>query len=163
MKRLDNELFARLRADAVASPRRRAHHNLHPELGDPIQRLCMALECGTYIRPHRHPEPGKFELLTVLAGRVALICFDAGGAVTVREELACGGAVAAAETPPGAWHTLAALEPGSIVLEVKPGPYAPAADKDFAAWAPVEGEPAAARFENWFRTARPGERPPLSA
>ncbi|MGV8352525.1 WbuC family cupin fold metalloprotein, partial [Pseudomonas aeruginosa] len=39
---------------AASAPRLRAHRNFHPELSDPIQRLAIAMEPGTYIRPHRH-------------------------------------------------------------------------------------------------------------
>lgn len=39
---------------AATSPRLRAHRNFHPELSDPVQRLAIAMEPGTYIRPHRH-------------------------------------------------------------------------------------------------------------
>jgi len=160
MQQLDSPLFERLRTEAQASPRRRAHYRLHAEDGDPIQRLCMAVEPGSYIRPHRHPEPGKFELLIALSGRIALLIFDAEGRIESRTELAADGAVSAAELPAGAWHTLAALEPGSALLEVKPGPYVAAADKDFAPWAPAEGEPAVAQFNAWFAGARGGETPP---
>ncbi len=36
---------------AASAPRLRAHRNFHPELSDPIQRLAIAMEPGTYIRP----------------------------------------------------------------------------------------------------------------
>lgn len=39
---------------AASAPRLRAHRNFHPELSDPIQRLAIAMEPGTYIRSHRH-------------------------------------------------------------------------------------------------------------
>ncbi len=38
---------------AASAPRLRAHRNFHPELSDPIQRLAIAMEPGTYIRPHQ--------------------------------------------------------------------------------------------------------------
>jgi hypothetical protein len=47
-----------------------------------------------------------------------------------------------------------------VLFEVKPGPYEPLNDKDFATWAPAEGDPAAAAFVDWYRRAMPGERPP---
>ncbi|MDT1852962.1 WbuC family cupin fold metalloprotein, partial [Acinetobacter baumannii] len=34
---------------AASAPRLRAHRNFHPELSDPIQRLAIAMEPGTYI------------------------------------------------------------------------------------------------------------------
>jgi len=42
---------------------------------------------------------------------------------------------------PGVWHTLAAVSEYAVIYEVKPGPWDPATDKEFAAWAPREGEP----------------------
>ncbi len=56
---------------AANSPRLRAHRNLHPELSDPVQRLAIAMEPGTYVRPHRHPH--TFELLTALSGRFLVL------------------------------------------------------------------------------------------
>ena len=44
------------------------------------------------------------------------------------------------EIEPRTWHTVVSLEPGSIVYEVKQGPYDPETDKEFASWAPAEGE-----------------------
>ncbi|MGL4356718.1 MAG: WbuC family cupin fold metalloprotein [Aeromonas popoffii] len=40
--------------EAAHSPRQRMNHNLHNGLTDPIQRLAIAMEPATYIRPLRH-------------------------------------------------------------------------------------------------------------
>jgi hypothetical protein len=63
-----------------------------------------------------------------------------------------------AEIPGGTWHGAVFHAPGAVILEVKPGPYEPRLDKEFASWAPPEDDPAAARFVNWIETAAPGER-----
>jgi hypothetical protein len=47
---------------------------------------------------------------------------------------------------PGIWHTVIALESGSVVYEVKDGPYSPIDDKNFASWAPKEGDPECGKF-----------------
>lgn len=65
---------------AANAPRLRAHRNLHPELSDPVQRLAIAMEPGTYVRPHRHPH--TFELLLPLRGRFVVLNFDDQGVVT---------------------------------------------------------------------------------
>ncbi len=44
------------------------------------------------------------------------------------------------DVAPGVWHTLAVLSPHAVCYEVKPGPYSASNDKDFARWAPQEGE-----------------------
>ena len=157
VKRIQTEALASLSHDAAGSPRRRCNLNLHPELADPVQRLLIAIEPGSYVRPHRHGQPAKWELFVILAGRLAVLVFDAEGRVLERDELAAGGATRIAEIPPGAWHSVAALEPGTVLFEVKPGPYAPLADKDFAAWAPAEGDAGAAALAERIARARVGE------
>lgn len=67
---------------AASAPRLRAHRNFHPELSDPVQRLAIAMEPGTYIRPHRHRH--TFELLLPLKGRFVVLNFDDNGVVTRR-------------------------------------------------------------------------------
>jgi hypothetical protein len=39
-----------------------------------------------------------------------------------------------------------ALTPHAVCYEVKPGPWNPASDKEFAVWAPDEGRPEAAAY-----------------
>lgn len=56
-----------------------------------------------------------------------------------------------AELPPGKWHTVVALQPGSVLLELKEGPFNEDAAKEFASWAPEEGSPEAARFYSALR------------
>jgi len=40
----------------------------------------------------------------------------------------------------GVFHSIIALESDTIVYEVKDGPYLPVDDKNFATWAPKEGD-----------------------
>lgn len=156
MKRIDPSLLDTLAGQAAASPRMRAHHNLHPKLDDPVQRLCIAMEPGTYVRPHRHSEPETWEILLVLRGAVALLMFDDKGQVQERIELATGNEVAAVEMPANAWHAVASLTPGTVVFEVKQGPYVPIAEANYAPWSPVDGE-AAQRLEAWYHHAQAGD------
>ena len=144
---------------AAASPRRRQNLNLHPVLEDPIQRLFNAMEPGTYVRPHRHARDLGWELMMAALGAFSILTFDDEGTVLERVDLGAGQA-AAAEIPANTWHAVVVMAPGTVMFEVKPGPYSPLEDKDFAAWAPVEEDPAAADFEAWYRTACPGDRPP---
>lgn len=158
LKIIDETLITRLSAQAAATPRKRLNHNLHPTLDDPIQRLCNAFEPGTYVRPHRHPQVGRWELFLALHGRAAVLLLDEGGTVLERVELDGAGPVRAIEVPPGAWHTVASLAGGTVLFEVKSGPYEALTDKDFAAWSPREGEAGAAALVRRFESVRPGER-----
>ena len=48
-----------LSGKAVAAERRRAHLNVHASLDANVQRLFIATEPDTYMRPHRHPEASR--------------------------------------------------------------------------------------------------------
>jgi cupin fold WbuC family metalloprotein len=160
MKQLTEAQLTRLAGEAGASARLRKNLNLHQAYDDPIQRLCNAMEPDTYVRPHRHAEPGKWELFMVLRGALAVLTFGTDGAVVDRVELGEGRPARGVEIPPGTWHTLISLQSGTVAFEVKPGPYRPLQDKDFAPWAPAEGDPGTPSFLAWLRLARAGERPP---
>ncbi|MFA9459486.1 WbuC family cupin fold metalloprotein [Thiohalorhabdus methylotrophus] len=156
--RIDDTRLDALRGEARDRDRLRANDNLHPELTDPVQRMLNAFEPGTYVRPHRHGSPPKWELFLALSGAAACLTFDDSGMVTERCEIRAGGPLYGAEIPAGTWHSLAALAPGTVLFEIKPGPYAPLTDKDFADWAPEEGGAEAAALEAWMRGAEEGER-----
>jgi len=78
--------------------------------------------------------------------------------VTERTELQASGETQAVELPPGAWHSLVALAPNTVLFEVKPGPYWPTGENDFAAWAPKEGDASAPVFVAWLTVAGVGDR-----
>ena len=54
---------------------------------------------------------------------------------------------------PGVWHTMAVLTEHVVCFEVKPGPYSAATDKDFAPWAPREGDQRATAYLEWLVTS----------
>ena len=150
----DERALDALTARARTAPRRRQNLNLHPELRDPIQRLLNAGEPDTYVRPHRH-RPGRWELVAVLRGRVDTLLFDDTGAVTARYTLGIGNCI---EIPGATWHGFVFALPGTIALEIKPGPYDPQLDKEFAAWAPAEGAPGADDCARWIAAVQIGAR-----
>ena len=137
-------------------PRRRANFNVHPALDDPIQRMLNIFQPGSYVRPHRH-DPDRFELFLILAGKAAVLTFADDGRVEEAAVLAPGAAWAV-EIPGGVGHTVFALAPDTVMFEVKPGPYHPLAENDFAPWAPPAGTPEAQKaLKEWERgvLARP--------
>ncbi len=152
---LDATAIDRLVAGARAAPRRRLNLNLHAELSDPIQRFLNAGEPGSYARPHRHVA-GRWELFAVLRGQIDVLLFADDGTVTQRFTLREGGGVS--QIPGGFWHGLAFIAPGSVAIEIKPGPYNAQSDKEFAAWSPPENDREAARCEKWLAAARVGQR-----
>lgn len=158
MKLITAASLADMAAAAGTVPRRRTHVTLHDDSADPIQRVVIALQPGTYVRPHRHADT-VWELFTLLDGALAVLTFDETGTVTGRFELRPGGD-RIVQLPPGQWHSVVALAPDTLALEVKPGPYRPTTDKDFAAWATAEGQDGAAVLVAWLEQAQPGATPP---
>ena len=137
---INDALIRPVAIKAKASPRLRMNHNFHPQLDDPLQRMLNCLEPGTYIQPHKHEDPDKCEAFILLKGKVLVVEFDNDGQVTSHVLLEAGTDAYGAEIAPRIYHCIIALEPDSAVYEVKNGPYSPLDDKNFASWAPKEGE-----------------------
>jgi cupin fold WbuC family metalloprotein len=150
--RLDRAALDRLSREAASSPRLRKNRNLHA-MEDSVHRLFNAIEPGSYIRPHRHLHPPKTETMVVVAGTLGFLSFYGDGRVAERVVLAAGGETFGLDVAPGVWHSFVALAPGTVAFEAKAGPYVPAGERDFAPWAPAEGDPAAMRLEAGWRDA----------
>jgi cupin fold WbuC family metalloprotein len=150
MKIFDETYLSDLSARAETNSRRRQHLSIHQSYQEPCQRLFNAIEPDSYIRPHRHATDPRDEFLLAVRGEMALLIFDDSGAVTRVQRFASekyGPAFAAGiEVPASTWHTVLALQPGSVLLEVKAGPFDPAQPKDLAPWAPEEGSVDATRY-----------------
>lgn len=132
--------------EAKNSPRLRKNFNFHSDYADPVNRMLNAFEPGTYIRPHKHESPDKFEAFIVLTGKALALRFDDAGAILEHAVLDHATGVYGIEFAPREWHSIVSLVSGTVLYEVKPGPYAPIADKNFAPWAPPEGSPEAAAY-----------------
>ena len=167
---LDLAFMERLGAEAERNQRNRAHYNLHASFEDSVQRVCVALKYGTYVRPHRHPQQNKWELLVVLKGRLGILLFDAEGVVLERMELEAGGDLGAVELQPGVWHAVFPLGGDAVILDIKEGPYRPDDPVEFAPWSPEERGQSSeggdqrskvAKFLEWAESANFGERWPL--
>lgn len=137
--KIQQKILEQLSAEAKSSDRKRKNFNYHPAFSDPINRMLNAVEPGSYIQPHKHENPDKREVFLLLKGKMAVVFFDEEGKITdhmILDNKENFGV----EIPPSVWHTLISLESGTVVYEVKDGPYSPSDDKNFARWAPKEGE-----------------------
>ena len=148
---IDAGLFERVLDQARQSPRRRMNFNFHSAPDDNAHRFLNVMLEGTYVRPHRHITPRKAEAFLVLEGRVAIFLFDEDGNVTAGKALGGPDAPVGIDIAPGEWHGLAVLSPHAVTYEVKPGPYSPAGDKQFASWAPAEGDAGVPEYLNRLR------------
>lgn len=144
MKVFSASYLTNLTLQAVDQRRERQHHNIHESFEDPCQRLFNAIEPSSYIRPHMHGSDPKDELLIAICGVMALVTFDEKGTITRVVRFAAGktdfGVAVGVEVPAHTWHTVVSLESGSILLEIKAGPFDPKKPKDLASWAPDENE-----------------------
>ena len=143
---INRDLLEKISSLAKDSPRRRRNHNFHETESDACHRLLNAIEPDSYIQPHCHREVTKDETLIVVCGRLGVIFFDEHGAVTVALTLAPASGSVGVNIPHGVYHTLVALESGSVFFEAKAGPFAPLTPEEKASWAPVEGDAQAAVY-----------------
>lgn len=145
---------------ARESPRGRRNRNFHAANESPCHRLLNAIEPGSYVAPHRHLDPAKDESIVILRGRLGCVFFDDTGRIERKCMLSPNDTVGV-DIPHGTWHSIVALEPGTVFFEAKAGPYLPLSADETAAWAPREGEDGAAVFcavlHSEFDWALPGK------
>jgi len=141
-----DELYAALIDEAECSERKRKNYNFHASMDENPHRFLNVLVRGTYIAPHRHLFPPKSETFLILDGEILFFLFDDDGKIVLAERLGSSpGLRHGIDIAPGLWHTLVVMSDHAVCFEVKPGPYTPADDKEFAPWAPRE------HVEGWER------------
>lgn len=132
-------LLDELERKARDSARQRTNHNFHATFEENPNRFLNVMVRGTYVTPHRHTTPPKSESFVVLRGQLLFITFDDQGDLKTVTRLSTSDNYGI-DIGPGIWHSIIVESETAVCFEVKPGPYAPASDKDFAPWAPREGE-----------------------
>jgi cupin fold WbuC family metalloprotein len=140
MIHIDQPLIEKMILQARSSPRKRKNLNFHVVPTDLLHRMLHGMEPETYVQPHKHEDPDKREAFIILKGRVAAVQYTQNGEVCDYIILDPSEGNYGVEFEPRTWHSLIVLESGSVVYEVKDGPWNPEDDKYFAAWAPKEGD-----------------------
>ena len=120
---IDIPLLDSLTSRAKASPRLRMNHNFHQSLDDKCHRMLNAIEPGSDIPIHRHPD--KDESFVVLRGKVRCTTYHDDGSVIESVVLSQENGLYGVDIPKGVWHRLESLETGSVVFECKEGPFVP--------------------------------------
>ena len=114
---------------AKASPRLRMNYDLRNSPDDQSQRMLNAIEPGSLLPIHRHKYTS--ETVVCLRGRIVEEFYDELERIcTDRIELTPGGPNFLVNVPAGQWHTVRALESGSVLLECKDGKYEPLGPED---------------------------------
>ena len=127
--RITQALLDSLTEQAKASPRLRINLDLRNSDLDGSQRMLNAIEPGSPMPIHRHKNTS--ETVVVLRGKLVWEYYDELGRVcTEAIEVSAGGPVCGLNVPAGQWHTVRAIESGSVILEMKNGAYEPLFDND---------------------------------
>ena len=114
---------------AKASPRKRMNMDLRDSIDDQSQRMLNAIEPDSEVPIHRHQKTS--ETVVCLRGRLVEEYYDDLERIcTEAIELSPNGPVVALNIPAGQWHTVRALESGTVILEVKDGSYEPLSPED---------------------------------
>ena len=128
-ERITQSLLDSLTEQAKASPRLRMNLDLRNSAEDGSQRMLNAIEPGSPLPIHRHRHTS--ETVVCLRGRLVWEYYDELERIcTERIELSPNGQTVALNIPAGQWHTVHALESGSVILEMKEGAYEPLGEED---------------------------------
>ena len=127
--KITQAILDELTAKAKESPRLRMNLDLRDSAEDSSQRMLNAIEPGSPLPIHRHQNTS--ETVVCLRGRLVEEYYDdLERTCTERIELLPNGPVVALNIPAGQWHTVQALESGTVILEMKNGKYEPLSDVD---------------------------------
>ncbi len=127
--KITQALMDELTAQAKASPRLRMNKDLRNSPEDKSQRMLNAIEPGSPLPIHRHQKSS--ETVVCLRGKLVWEFYDELERIcTETIELSPNGPVVALNVPLGQWHTVKALESGSVILETKDGAYEPQGEED---------------------------------
>ena len=127
--KITQTILDKLTEEAKASPRLRMNLDLRNSDADQSQRMLNAIEPGSPLPIHRHRSTS--ETMVCLRGRLVVEYYDELERVcTETIELRPNGETVALSVPIGEWHTVRALESGTVILEMKNGPYEPIGDED---------------------------------
>jgi cupin fold WbuC family metalloprotein len=128
MRIIDNELLDKLTEQAAVNERLRKNYNLHRSLNDNVQRLLNAMEPGIEMPVHRHSHTD--ETYVVLKGSLNVLLYNEKNKLTQTILLDPKVGKYGVSIPAAQWHTVEILEKGTVIFEVKQGPYTPLEAKD---------------------------------
>ena len=125
---INEQLLDEVTAKAKTSERLRMNFNLHDSLKAKAQRLLNALEPGTVLPIHRHRNTA--ETYIVLRGSMKVLFYNDKKELTRESIIDPKQNEYGIHLPAGQWHTLEVLESGTVLFEVKDGPYIPFGKED---------------------------------
>ena len=128
-EKITQGLLDSLTEQAKTSERQRMNLDLRDSEMDSSQRMLNTIEPGSALPIHRHRSTS--ETVVCLRGRLVEEFYDDLERIcTDAIELSPNGPIVALNIPAGQWHTVRALESGTVILEMKNGAYEPLSDVD---------------------------------
>ena len=121
MKIIDNSLINNVISQAKESSRLRMNYNFHMSLDDKCHRFLNALEPGTQVPIHHHIR--KDETFILLRGKIRVNIYNDAGEITESVVLCHESGNSGVDIPKNTWHNVECLESGSVIFEVKEGPF----------------------------------------
>ena len=125
---IDSQILDSLTAKAQTAERLRMNLDLRTSSEDTSQRMLNAIEPDSVVPVHRHMNTA--ETIVLLRGRAIQEYYKDNGTCEASYELYPGGPIYALNIPAGQWHAIRSLESGTVIFEMKDGPYQPIQDCD---------------------------------
>jgi len=123
MKIIDDALIEKVTEQAKSSPRLRMNYNFHQSLDDKCHRFLNAMEIGTEVAIHHHET--KDETFILLKGKIRVNTYNDNGEIIESIILSHDEGRYGVDIPKNVWHNVECLESGSVIFEVKEGPFVP--------------------------------------
>lgn len=120
---IEKNTLNKLTNDAKTSPRLRKNYDLRNSENDCSQRMLNAIEPGTVMPIHRHPDTST--TVIIIRGKMRQNFYDDNGTLTESVTLDAEGDIRAIQIEQGRWHNLESLESGTIIFEAKNGAWKP--------------------------------------
>ena len=124
---VDKELLDQLLQQAADNPRKRVNYDMRTSPEDGSQRMLNAMQPGTEVAIHRHPNSNENVILII--GKMYEILYEEveeNGKAVLRETerlyLCPAEGKYGCQVPKGVWHTVEVIEP-SVIYEAKDGKY----------------------------------------
>jgi cupin fold WbuC family metalloprotein len=128
MKIINSDLLNKVSVSAKHNSRLRMNFNFHNSMDAKSQRMLNALEPGTEIPIHRHMN--TYENYIILRGKLKVLFYNDShklvNSVTLDSDIGNFGI----EIPMGQWHSIEVLQSGTVIFEVKDGPYCPIVEEN---------------------------------
>lgn len=122
MQIITSSLLDELTEKAKQNERLRINFNFHTNLDDKCQRLLNAMEPGTIMPIHRHKVA---EMYMVIRGALEVSFYNDSKQIIDKKLISPNEGIYGVQIPENTWHSLTVKESGTVIFEVKEGPYIP--------------------------------------